>query len=58
MTCYITSVTRGYSQWQNAAGIVQASIGDVVNYLLSPEILAMRKGDRPGMVNLLEYYLR
>ena len=29
----------------------------VVNYLLSPKILAIRKKDRPGLVNPLEYYL-
>ncbi|WP_438841629.1 group II intron maturase-specific domain-containing protein [Enterococcus sp. AZ034] len=30
----------------------------VVNFILSPKILAIRKGDRPGLVNPLEYYLR
>lgn len=30
----------------------------VVNYLLSPAILAIKKTDRPGLVNPLEYYLR
>ena len=29
----------------------------VVNYLLNPEILAIKKGDRPGLVNPLNYYL-
>lgn len=29
----------------------------IVNYLLSPKILAIRKKDRPGLVNPLEYYL-
>jgi group II intron reverse transcriptase/maturase len=29
----------------------------VVNYLLSPKVLAIRKKDRPGLVNPLEYYL-
>ena len=28
-----------------------------INFLLSPKILATRKGDRPGLVNPLEYYL-
>ena len=28
-----------------------------INYLISPKILAMKKGDRPGLVNPLEYYL-
>ena len=30
---------------------------DVVNFILSPKVLAIRKGDRPGLVNPLEYYL-
>jgi len=35
----------------------QAS-GNVVNFLLNPQILAMKKGERSGLVNPLEYYLR
>ena len=31
---------------------------DVVNYLLSPKVLAIKKKDRPGLVNPLDYYLR
>jgi hypothetical protein len=31
--------------------------GYVVNYLLSPKALAIKKKDRPGLVNPLEYYL-
>lgn len=30
---------------------------NVVNFILSPKVLAIRKGDRPGLVNPLEYYL-
>ena len=30
---------------------------DVVNFILTPKVLAIRKGDRPGLVNPLEYYL-
>lgn len=30
---------------------------DVVNYLLSPKVLAIKKKDRPGLVNPLDYYL-
>lgn len=30
---------------------------DVVNYILSPKILAIKKKERPGLVNPLEYYL-
>jgi len=32
--------------------------GNVVNFLLNPQILAMKKGERLGLVNPLEYYLR
>ena len=39
-------------------GLYKWSNGNVVDYLLSPEMLAMRKGDKPGTVNPLEYYLR
>ncbi len=31
---------------------------DVVNYIISPKVLAIRKADRPGLVNPLEYYLK
>ena len=27
------------------------------NYLLSPKVLSIKKADRPGLVNPLEYYL-
>lgn len=30
---------------------------DVVNYLLSPEVLAIGKADRPGLIHPLNYYL-
>lgn len=30
----------------------------IVNFILSPKILATEKGDRPGLVNPLEYYLK
>lgn len=29
---------------------------DVVNYLLNPKVLSIKKADRPGLVNPLEYY--
>ena len=29
----------------------------VVNYLLSPKVLVIKKKDRPGLVNPLDYYL-
>ena len=31
--------------------------GYVVNFLLSPKVLAIKKKDRPGLVNPLKYYL-
>ncbi len=30
----------------------------IVNFLLSPKVLAIQKAERPGLVNPLEYYLR
>ncbi len=38
-------------------GWYRRSTGDVVNYLLSPTVLGIKKGDRPGLVNPLVYYL-
>ena len=29
----------------------------IINFLLSPKVLETRKGDRPGLVNPLKYYL-
>ena len=31
---------------------------DVVNFILSPKVLSIGKGDRPGLVNPLGYYLK
>ena len=31
---------------------------NVVNYILSPKVLGNKKGDRPGLVNPLDYYLK
>ena len=39
-------------------GLYQQANGNVVNFLLNADILAIRKGERPGLVNPLEYYLR
>ena len=30
---------------------------NVVNYLLSPKVLAIKKKDRPGLIDPLNYYL-
>lgn len=31
---------------------------NIVNFTLSPKVLGIKKGDRPGLVNPLEYYLK
>ena len=38
-------------------GLYRQANGHVVNFLLSPKILAIKKEDRPGLVNPLNYYL-
>lgn len=38
-------------------GLYIKSIGDVINYLLSPKILGTKTKDRPGLVDPLAYYL-
>ena len=38
-------------------GLYARANGEVVNFILSPKILAIKSGDRPGLVNPLEYYL-
>lgn len=38
-------------------GLYRMSTHKKINYLISPKVLAMKKGDRPGLVNPLEYYL-
>lgn len=38
-------------------GWYKRATGNIVNFLLNADILAMRKGDRPGLVNPLEFYL-
>lgn len=37
-------------------GLYRQACGHVVNFLLSPKILAIKKKDRPGLVNPLNYY--
>lgn len=39
-------------------GLYRQSNGKTVNYILSPKVLAMGKGDRPGLIDPLAYYLR
>nr|WP_270769769.1 hypothetical protein [Lactobacillus crispatus] len=31
--------------------------GTIINFMLSPKVLGIKKADRPGLVNPLEYYL-
>lgn len=38
--------------WYRRSGL------QVVNYILSPKVLGIKKGDRPGLVNPLDYYLK
>lgn len=47
-----------YSVANSRLGWYKRANGNVVNFLLNADILAMRKGNRPGLVNPLGYYLR
>ena len=38
-------------------GLYAQCNGDVINFILNPKILSMKNGDRPGLVNPIEYYL-
>ena len=38
-------------------GLYKRSTGHVINYLLSPKVLGIKKADRPGLVDPLNYYL-
>ena len=54
--CHITDeeiykVANSRLGWYRRCGMY------VVNYLLSPKVLAIKKKDRPGLVNPLDYYL-
>ena len=39
-------------------GWYRRSAMNVVNFILSPKALAIKNGERPGLVNTLEYYLK
>lgn len=39
-------------------GWYRRSAMNIVNFILSPKVLAIKKGDRPGLVNPLDYYLK
>lgn len=47
-----------YSVANSRLGWYRRATGWVSNFLLNADILAIRKGDRPGLVNPLKYYLR
>ena len=38
-------------------GWYRRSTGNIVNFILAPTVLGIKKGDRPGLVNPLIYYL-
>lgn len=46
-----------YSVANSRLGWYKRATGNTVNFLLNANILAIRKGDRPGLVNPLKYYL-
>ena len=47
-----------YAAANSRGGWYKKTMNDVVNFILNPRTLAIEKGDRPGLVNPLEYYLR
>ena len=47
-----------YSVENTRLGLYKQANGNVVNFLLNADILAIRKEERPGLVNPLAYYLR
>lgn len=47
-----------YSVANTRLGLYKQANGNVVNFLLNAGILAIRKEERPGLVNPLAYYLR
>ena len=47
-----------YSSANARVGIYKQAYGYAINFILNSRMLAIGKGDRPGLVNPLEYYLR
>ena len=47
-----------YSVANTRLGLYRQTGMRVANFLLNPEVLAIGKEDRPGLVNPLTYYLR
>ena len=48
----IFKVVNSWLDWYMRCGM------NVVNFLLSPKVLAIKKEERPDLVNPLEYYLK
>ena len=46
-----------YSVANTRLGLYKQACGHVINFLISPEFLGKRIGERPGLVNPLKYYL-
>ena len=46
-----------YSVANTRLGLYKQACGHVINFLISPEFLGKRIGERPGLVNPLNYYL-
>ena len=55
---YKFSEEQIYAVANSRLGLYKRANGNVVNFLLNQDILAIRKGNRPGLVNPLKYYLR
>lgn len=55
---YKFSEEQIYSVANSRLGWYRWANGNVVNFLLNADILAINKRERPGLVNPLEYYLR
>ena len=47
-----------YSVANTRLGLYKQANANVVNFLLNADVLAIRKEERPGLVNPLAYYLR
>jgi hypothetical protein len=61
----INRITKNKFTDKELLGIANARQGwyrmsrhQTINFLISPEVLAKKKTDRPGLVNPLSYYLR
>ena len=47
-----------YATANTRLGLYRQAGMKTANYLITPYVLGIRNGDRPGLVNPLEYYLR